>query len=234
MYKYWSIGVALWSKAPSWMAVILLLLKSSRVRLSKPRNAFLLMDFMSLLFKLNVSSLVSGANGPNESSIVTEMRFWLKSSDSKLYVALSAPELMADIWFACKSRIFNLLSISNVPTFISVNWFCDKSKWVMRCVNSQQFLPIVWMELLDKFNLVSAVIFRSPPFCISVKWLFAKSLNSKVNKRHYYFVASRQFTSSAIKNYANSKSTNNEHKNKNKNNEFNSMWNNGKKLFTKK
>lgn len=183
MCKCWSSGVDRWSNAPSWIVVILFLLKSNRVRLVKPRNAFLLMALIWLSFKLNVSNLLSDANGPKESSIVAEIRFWLRSNDSKLYVAFIAPELMVEIWFPCKSSSFNLLNKSNVPTLISVNLFNEISKCVIRCVNSQQFLPIVWIELFDKFSFVSDVMFSKPPFWISVNWLFAKSLH-KVNRKN--------------------------------------------------
>lgn len=146
------------------------------VRLYRPMKAFLVIALIWLPLKSNALSLVSAANGPMESSTAQEILFRLKSNNSKCGVAFIAFDLMVDIMLRFKFKYFNLDKVWNVPNVISSIWFPDRSKWTIRCVNSQQSFPMELIELLEASNHVNEVKFRSPSLFNPVNWLLFKSL----------------------------------------------------------
>lgn len=172
----WSAGVDGPSNASFCIVVILLWRRSSLVTLYRPRNAFLLMALIWLPLKSNVSSLVNAANGPIESSIAQEIIFRLKSNNSRCGVAFIALALMVVIAFPCRFKYFNLDNVWNVPNVISLIRLPERSKWAMRGVNSQQSLPIVWIELFDASKRMREVRLSKPSLFNSFNWLFVKSL----------------------------------------------------------
>lgn len=150
--------------------------KSKWLRLCSPKKAFLLIVLMWLSFNKNVWSISNDENGPNVSSIVHEIRFSLKSINCNICVPLNAPGIIVEMVFACKSKCFSSVNDSKVFCVMSVRRFDDISKFTIFCVNSQQFLPMVWIELLAKFNFDNMVMFSKPSLWISVNLLLDKSL----------------------------------------------------------
>lgn len=143
-----------------------------------------------------MSSNCNDENGPNVSSIVHEIRFWLKSSVSSICVPLNEPGIIVEMEFACKSKCFSRVNDSNVFCVMSVKRFADKSKFTIFCVNSQQFLPIVCIELLAKLNFDNMVMLSRPSLWISVNSLLDKSLWTNERETETEFVSEIAFKAS--------------------------------------